>query len=111
MLSLDISDNGINIDYEPQKFAIYSNGLKSFGSALLINKTLREINFRSNTLGEPGAKILMPILDKDNSEEANTTLKKFFVSTILDKKYFKVLNRNSKGGKAKGGKKKKKKKK
>ena len=110
LVTLDISDNAINIDYEPKAFALYSNALKTFGEALLANRTLREINFRFNTLGKPGAEILLPVLDQNNYEEANTTLNKFFVSTILEKGDFEALNRNGKA-KKKGGKKKKKKKK
>ena len=99
LVTLDISDNAINIDYEPKAFALYSNALKAFGEALLANRTLREINFRFNTLGKPGAEILLPVLDQNNYEEANTTLNKFFVSTILEKGDFEALNRNGKAKK------------
>mgnify|MGYP001495746069 CR=1 FL=1 len=33
LTTLDISDNAINVDYEPKNFAIFSNGLTSFGEA------------------------------------------------------------------------------
>ena len=105
-MTLDISDNAINIDYEPKAFALYSNALKLL-EALLANRTLREINLDLTHLENLVLKLL-PVLDQNNYEK-QTPLNKFFVSTILDKGDFEALNRNGKA-KKKGGKKKKKKK-
>jgi len=109
LVALDISDNGIDISYEPKEFKAYSEGLGHFCTALQLNSTLLELNFRFNTLGAEGATLLRPALDK-SEENPNKTLKKVFVSSILGKEDFDSLNRNEpiKGGKGKKkGKKKK----
>jgi hypothetical protein len=111
LTSLDLSDNGIDIDYESAAFLAFSHGLESLANAIERNQTLRSLNFRFNTLGKEGVKILIPVLSKAHADSRlNKTLKKCFVSSILDKDDFAMLNRNEplkKGGGKKKGKKKK----
>ena len=73
---------------------------------------LVSIEYEDLDFVKEGVKILIPVLSKAHEDpRLNKTLKKCFVSSILDKDDFALLNRNDpikKGGGKKKGKKKKK---